>query len=68
MKTCTIENCSKPRHARGYCQKHYNQLDPHGSGYYKADKTNDETDFLEDYLRRPWLGPRKWLARLKEVK
>ena len=31
MKTCSIENCSKPHMARGYCQKHYFRWRKHGN-------------------------------------
>lgn len=32
--TCTFSGCENPRHARGFCQKHYLRMKRHGDAAY----------------------------------
>lgn len=36
MKQCSVKNCNKQHHAKGYCRNHYQADYRHGNPNYKA--------------------------------
>lgn len=48
MKTCSVENCKKRHLAKGFCDKHYRQVEKHGHILKRTTKDPNEFWFDDD--------------------
>jgi hypothetical protein len=65
-RTCSIQGCDKPPHARGWCKKHHTRWWRHGDPLYVKLIYGDDRARFEQYVDRsagpdgchPWIGQR----------
>lgn len=49
MKTCKAENCNNKHYCKGYCKKHYVQIQRHGKILDRTSKDKNEIVLHDDY-------------------
>lgn len=49
MKICKVEGCNEKHHAKGYCNKHYAQIQRHGKILDRTVYNQNEIIIYEDY-------------------